>query len=613
MCGILGWIGGDLNLTQEQLRYLGSTLNHRGPDDEGVSVGPKYGLMFRRLAIIDLSDAGHQPMYDPSGRYGIVFNGEIFNYRELKDQYLYHVKLRGNSDTEVLLHLLIRFGHEALPLLNGMFAFCFIDTDEQEFLLARDRFGIKPLYYTVQNGNCYFASELKALKGFPGLSFTINGNAVYDYLGTGYIGGTHSIYKEVQKLPPATYARGSYSVPFDIVPSPYWELAIHNRFERTYEEALEQFERLFEDAVRIRLRSDVPLGLFLSGGIDSGLVAAFASRFQRVDCYNVNYQEVAHSEWSLAQETARALQFPLNSLQLNADRILEDLDQLVHYYDEPFGDSSALPSYNICKAGSRHATVFLSGDAGDEAFAGYSRYVKRIKSHKLHKAGNLLRFLNKAGSLMPLAYQNGWHKLTAAPQLRDAYYDEIPGNPFHNRLINSKNSRTFGNFFDERTASFKRSSSVTFNQQLFDYQYYLPDDILVKMDRASMANSIEVRSPFLDYRIHEFAASLPRKWLIDGNKGKRFLRDVAHRHLPENVVNAKKSGFGIPVNEWMKKEAITSVIENGMAGSEIADQYLDKKGVTQLIKWHREGKINAGHLVWRLLILMKWEAKCNTW
>lgn len=609
MCGILGWLGNEPQNGSDWLPNVAETLYHRGPDDDGTAEGHFYGLGFRRLSILDLSESGHQPMYDSSGRYVIVFNGEIFNFQELKEKELLEANLQGASDTEVLLNLLIRKGTDAIPLLNGMFAFCFLDTFEKQFIIARDRFGIKPFYYTLQNGTFYFASELKALTNFPGLHFSINERAVYDFLGTGYIGGEQSIYREVYKLLPATFCKGRYDDSINTVNSYlYWSLNYKNSFKGTYEEALDWFESLFEDAVKIRLRSDVPVGLFLSGGIDSGLVAAFAKKFQQVNCYNVNYQEEAHNEWKLAKQTAGHLNFPLKSLQLDANSILEDIDQLTYYYDEPFGDSSALPSFNVCKAGSEHATVYLTGDAGDEAFAGYSRYIRRIKQRKWEALSKILKPLNGLSQAMPTALQNQWYKLTAPANLRDAYYDEVPGNPLQKGLFNKTHRSPLQKHFLNRVEQFSKTNSVTYNQQLFDYQYYLPDDILVKMDRASMGNSIEVRSPFLDYRIHELAASLPREWLVNKQQGKLFLREIAKRHLPEEVVDARKRGFSIPINDWMRRKDIMEALKEGVKKSKIFKDVIDKEGITEVIDAHNKGEIDSGAILWRILILIKWES-----
>lgn len=607
MCGIFGRLGSGNPLTDFQIKEAHIRLQHRGPDDRGLETGSGFDLGFNRLAILDLSDTGHQPMWDPGQRYCLVFNGEIFNYRELRQQYLQDIDLRGSSDTEVLLHLLITKGSEAINLLNGMFAFCWLDTETGEFILARDRFGIKPLYYSNWEGQLYFASELKALRSICSRPYQASESAVFDYLGQGYVSGEQSIYEEVYKFPPAHWAKGNINRPDQLQRDSYWQLDITEDYSGSYETALDELDELLSDAVRLRLRSDVPLGIFLSGGIDSGLVAAMAARVREIDCYTISFPGASQDESGLAKATARHIGARWHSIELK-DLDSVDLDQLAWFYDEPFADSSAIPSYAICLEASKKATVFLTGDAGDEAFAGYKRYIKSLKHHRLLEALGPMSHAPGFKALTPLKHRSKLDRIQAPKLFRDAYPDNLPNTWYYRKLMTPDTFARFQAFHLEKAAGFYRYKNITSNQQHFDYQYYLPDDILVKMDRASMANSIEVRSPFLDYRIHEWAARLPRHWLIDHQHvGKKILRDLAARYLPQNVIDSKKKGFGIPIHDWTRQKEFLDNTFHGVSDFEERNEYFVFKDLHKLLSMHESGRINIGSMVWKLNRLAEWE------
>lgn len=604
MCGIFGALGPKHSLLQGYSSRIHQRLNHRGPDDFGLEKDENFTLGFNRLAILDLSVQGHQPMYDASGRYVIVFNGEIYNYKELRSSELFGVKFSSETDTEVLLYLLIKEGAEALNKLNGMFAFCFVDIHTGSIIMGRDRFGIKPLYFTVQENTLFFTSELQGLRFIDELDWQLDESALMEYIGIGYISHDRSIYRQWSKLLPGHYISFNFkNVHSQLELLRYWKLSFDNLYERNYEEALEEFEELFSDAVAIRLRSDVPVGIFLSGGIDSGLVAAFAQRVRPVDCYTIAYKEKDFDESELSALTAKHIGAKHEIVYLDNVE-MEHLDVLGQHFDEPFSDSSALPSYKVCKAGAKKATVFLTGDAGDEAFAGYNRYIKRLRHQSIIKKLSFLRYLKPLEDFIPLKHAIKFHKLTSDPALRDNHYDQIPGNPWQTSLFQKKYKTYFRNSFK---GFIYCNGDVTRNQQMFDYEHYLPNDILVKMDRASMANSIEVRSPFLDYRLHEFAARLPREWLIDEGQGKKILRDISRKHLPEVVFNARKRGFGIPLADWTRNDHFLSRLEEKISSSEIASKYFDMKGIKRIISLHKKAEINGGGLLWRLSMLMNWE------
>jgi len=580
-------------------------LLHRGPDDQGLEQGSGFDLGFNRLSILDLTNNGHQPMWSGNKRYCLVFNGEIYNYKEIKKSYLPELNWQGSSDTEVLLQLLIEKGEDAIPLLNGMFAFCWIDTHTGEYIMGRDRFGIKPLYYTFWQNNLYFASELKGLKAICPRTYDVSETALLDYLGSGYITGPLSIYKDVFKFPPAHFTKGNLQDVKSLNAKSYWELVITEDYSGTYEQAIEELDDLLTDAVRLRLRSDVPLGIFLSGGIDSGLVAAMAAQEQEVNCYTISFPGASNDESVLARKTADHIGAKWHSIEMKGlDSV--DVDKLAHFYDEPFSDSSAIPSYAICQAASRKATVFLTGDAGDEAFAGYKRYIKSIKYKAVISVFNPLSHLPGLRSLTTFRHFSKLDRLQAPRLFRSAYPDDLPNSWYYEHLMPPKVYQKFLSHHRGKAINFYRYTNLTSNQQHFDYLNYLPDDILVKMDRASMANSIEVRSPFLDYRLHELAASLPRNWLIDNKGGKKILRDLAKRYLPQEVVHAKKAGFGVPLHDWTREVGLISKnLKTALAGLN-GCQLFSEKSLELLLEWHQQGKINLGPMIWKIFILGKW-------
>ena len=609
MCGIFGALGPSNYLATKHRNNIHKALHHRGPDDYDFQCGDKFSLGFSRLAILDLSPLGSQPMTDQSGRYIIVFNGEIFNYLELKSKYLSQTKLRGSSDTEVLLQLLIKFQEEAIPLLNGMFAFCFLDSVTGDFIIATDRFGIKPLYYRISNNTLFFASELKALLEINELSWTIDSQAMLSYIGCGYVNKPNTIYNESKQLLPASYLTGNCNEIQGVSKSnKYWELNINPTFQGKFDDALIELESLLFDATKLRLRSDVPLGVFLSGGIDSGLVAALAAKMQAINCFTITYPNSQYDESKLAKKTADHIDANWSPIRLDEFKI-EQFYQISDIYDEPFSDSSALPSIQICKAGTNRATVFLTGDAGDEAFAGYNRYINRLKFSKLHSISKVIPNGSLASNFVSLKNAVKIHKLYSPSKMIDSFYDEIPGNPLQLKILNKRFHKSLIEYFHERSAQIPMNVNPTINQQNFDYSYYLPNDILVKMDRASMSSSIEVRSPFLDYRIHEFAASMPRDWLINAQKGKIILRELAKQYLPTEVINAKKKGFSIPLNQWTCQNKFISSLRNQISHSDIFSDYFNLSGVNEIIELHFRKKISAGTILWRVAILLDWEKK----
>lgn len=596
---------------------MAGLLRHRGPDDEGFEEGDGWALGFRRLSILDLTSAGHQPMQSPDGRFWLVFNGEIYNYRELRrDLEQDGERFKGGSDTEVLLRLLARRGAEALSQLNGMFALALVDTHARTFLLARDRLGVKPLYYKADNSGLRFASELKALLACPNALRQIDPVAVVQYLAFGYLPSETCIFSGYAKLPPGHMLAGSLDAPQQARPAPYWQLILSDDpTDRllTLDE-LQALQEILFDAVRIRLRSDVPLGIFLSGGIDSGLVAALAAKAGGKPplALTVGFAEEHVDETALARATAQHVGLE-HRVIVQRPGSLADLDRLAWFFDEPFGDPSALPTFALCETAAQHATVFLSGDGGDEALAGYRRYIQAVRHRALIAwASRIGRGFRLAAGCAPelSITRHRLLKLSLPDCGGAAAYDDLPSDPATWFIVHPDLrglAAEGGNPLWERWA-LSRGQSLTARQQRLDYSMVLPDDYLVKVDRASMAHSIEVRSPMLDYRLVEWAARLPRAALLNARQGKRPLRALAARLLPREVEQGAKRGFGVPLDDWFREPGGLAFVRERLLSAKARQLgFWDPQRVERIIALHQPARGRGfGLLLWRLLVLEAW-------
>jgi asparagine synthase (glutamine-hydrolysing) len=617
MCGFYGAIGRDAAKVREVQHLLSRLLAHRGPDDEGFEHGDGWALGFRRLSILDLSPAGHQPMSCAHRKHWLVLNGEIYNYVELRRELEKKgERFTGGSDTEVLLRLLMLEGTAALNKLNGMFAFAYVNTESRRFILARDRLGVKPLFLFRRNGALRFASELKTLLAWPDATREINTQALAEYLAVNYLPSELCIFKGYEKLGPAMYLAGSLDRPGEASPQRYWHLELNDALgaKAVSEQQLDELEALLHDATRIRLRSDVPVGVFLSGGIDSGLVATLAGRSAATKplALTVAFGEEEYDESGLATQTALHAGLPQEVIRQSPGD-LQMIDEIAWYYDEPFGDASALPTFMLCKAASAHATVFLSGDGGDEAFGGYRRYIEARRHSSLMKS---IRFLRPLASTVAatLPVQSPLRYRLAKVALRDdgyaAAYDGIPNDP----VLTSLAGPALGDTIREGGKSLwvrwneTGDAHLLTRQQRLDFSHYLPDDILVKVDRASMAHSIEVRSPFLDYRVVEWAARLPRSVMLNGERGKLPLRALAGRLLPANVERAEKRGFGVPLDEWFRNPEGRHFVEERLLSPRALERgWWTGSALKNIMVAHsaHRGR-HFGGLLWRLLMLDAW-------
>jgi asparagine synthase (glutamine-hydrolysing) len=536
--------------------------------DRGLYLG------FRRLAILDLSAEGNQPMSYADGHYTIIFNGEIYNFLELRAE-LEHLGevFRGHSDTEVFLHLYARHGIQCLEKLNGMFAFGLYDKLERTLLLVRDRLGVKPLFYWQHGKTLAFASEVCALRGLQDFPTEIDPEALGLYFRLGAVPEWTSIFPGVSKVPPGCWVRYHLDAGTMDGPLAYWDLPPVGEEEgKTEEEWVDEIESLLWDATRIRLRSDVPLGIFLSGGIDSGLVAAAAAKQQPgLTSLTIGFAGEPEDETALALATARHL--GLHAITRNVDlrEGMEMLPRVIAHFDEPFSDTSALPTSLVCAEARKEFTVALSGDAGDEVFAGYENHVRAWQWHYVdrlplswrHTAGSLLAPLSPRDSLPRRFFRRlgqpvgrfglGGKLYPFQDWLDGCIKPEFNLNP--DRIIK---------LYDEHLPKWAGTTSVDMAQRT-DLRNYMLEDILIKVDRMCMMHSLEVRSPFLDYRLVELGFKIPSRLRIKNGLNKYLLRRLAARHLPKVVCRAPKRGFGIPVHSWLNDESNARTLQTTLA------------------------------------------------
>lgn len=637
MCGITGlWAS---STEPGAIQRLTAALAHRGPDASG-HLSPTPGLTFghRRLSILDLSPAGSQPMVSASGRFTITFNGEVYNFGALRDQLEREGRApnwRGGSDTEVMLAAIEAWGLEAaVSRFIGMFAFGLWDDRERRLHLVRDRLGLKPLYWTRVEGNLAFASELKALRLVPGFDTAIDPTALAGFLASNCVPGTRSIYRGTEKVAPGTFLTF-----IDRAAPPhltrYWdalEVARRGqttRFAGTEEQAIDALDALARDAVRLRMVSDVPLGAFLSGGVDSSTVVALmqAQSSRPVHTFSIENESAAFNEGDAAREVARHLNTHHTAFTVTAKDALEVIPLLPTMFDEPFSDSSQIPTYLVSKLARNDVTVALSGDGGDELFAGYTRhlYAPRIGSTFTRVPASLrTRLAAGISALSPdtwdTVFQRGRPLLPALRlpgirmhKLAMALGTESPDRIY--QVLSSHWSRADRVLVDDsswpeppaRTFPSDDVEGLTNEMMVRDLTGYLPDDILAKVDRASMAVSLEAREPLLDHRLVEFAWSLPRSLKIRGTTGKWILRQVLDRYVPRSVVSGPKMGFGVPLGDWLRGPL------RSWAESLLAPTSLEEIGLNPGIiaaRWHEHlnGTRPWEYHLWDILMLQAWRA-----
>jgi asparagine synthase (glutamine-hydrolysing) len=643
MCGIAGLIDWRAATGADALRSVGEamndTLHHRGPDGSGVWVEAEGGaaLCQRRLAIIDLSPGGAQPMHSADRRYVITFNGEIYNYRDIRAELAAVGRtMRSDSDTEVLLEACAFWGVEAaIERAIGMFAFALWDRATRTLYLARDRLGIKPLYYAATTERVLFASQLKALRVVPGWQPTIDEDAVAGYLRHAYIAQPRTIYREASKLPPGhilTLRRG-------VAPAPrcFWDLRgiaiagqARNDPAPDEHEAIERLDALLRDSVKLRMIADVPLGAFLSGGIDSSTVVALmqAQSTRPVKTFSIGFHAIDYDEAEYARGVAAHLRTDHTEFYVEPRHALDVIPRLPDWFDEPFADPSQIPTYLVSELTRKHVTVALSGDGGDELFAGYNRY---LWAERLARATSVVpRGLHRplAGALRtlsPAAWNRlfGWIPLmwrTALPGDKLHKIANLLENPepdaIYRRLVSqwekpeevaAAGAEPRGPLWDPTVA--RDFPAFVPRMQYLDLVSYLPDDILTKVDRATMAVGLEGRVPLLDHRVVAYAWTLPFRFKVRGGSGKWLLRRVLDRYVPRPLVDRPKMGFGVPIDAWLRGP-LREWAEQLLAPARLSSYgFVRVEPVRRAWQEHLEGSRNWQYPLWTVLMLQAWRER----
>ncbi len=617
MCGIAGFMrscspGAD----ESTLRRMGEVIMHRGPDAGGEYLDETVGLAHRRLSIIDLSPLGNQPMYSSDGRLVIVFNGEIYNFLELRMELERSgFSFRSQTDTEVILALYQLHGIACLDKLNGMFAFALWDKTEQTLLLARDRIGKKPLYYYHGGGDrLAFASELKSLLEVPGMERTVEPTAVCDYLKYLYIPAPKTIYRNIYKLPPAHYLVLHLGGEPRI--AEYWDIDFSSSLSCSQGEAEEALLELLQNSTACRMVADVPLGAFLSGGVDSSAIVALMSRISQepVKTCSIGFADKQHDETPYAREMASLFKTDHREYIVQ-ENLAQTVALLPKFFDEPFADSSAIPTYHVSRLARQAVTVALAGDGGDESFAGYGKYAVELQEDLARRIvpRPLLALVQAAGRMSGHTMVRKARSLAGSAMLEPAraFYrtNTFIDDDILDSLLSDKLKRACSGYDPgEHTVRYwekVRGADHVTSMLYTDLKTYLPGDILVKVDRMSMAHSLEVRAPFLDYRVIEFAATLPSSWKISGGDKKIILKNTFSRLLPETVLNRPKQGFTVPLAAWFRCDLKALAEENLLCQPALAE-YLSLAEVQRIWQEHQSAKADHGTLLWSLLMLAIW-------
>jgi asparagine synthase (glutamine-hydrolysing) len=624
MCGIAGWA----NLENKPLHNSGEAvlhrmcerMKHRGPDSEGLWTDESIALGMRRLSIIDLH-TGEQPVYSEDRSIVVVMNGELYNFREVRaDLEKRGHKFETQTDTEILPHLYEEYGDAMLEHINGMFAFALWDKRKKKLLIARDKFGEKPLYYGVFDGKLIFASEPKVLLANPSVKAEINTDALRSYLSFDYVPAPNSIYKNIYKLPAAhllILEKG------EVKTRRYWNLTWQKSSTNlSLSDSANELRELLADAVRMRLVSDVPLGILLSGGVDSSTVAALATQFstEKVKTFSIGFEEDSFDESKYARQVAKHLNTEHYEEKLSVEKAADLISEIGTWLDEPLSDGSLIPTLLLSRFVRKHVTVALGGDGGDEIFAGYPMYY----AHKVAGVyGKVPRFL-RSGLIEPIvnnlpvsnrnmSFDYKAKRFVAASKYdlvtrHHSFFGSFSIDEQQNLLSREVLAATSNDIYKDAKDLLKICDATNEIEQMqfLDINYYMAEDILTKVDRASMAVSLEVRAPFLDPRVAQFAASIPLEYKLKGSKGKYILKKAVEPLLPKNILHRPKKGFGIPIAEWLKGR-LNPLMHDLLAPDRLKNQGLfDEKFVQKLIKEHETNAASHHKQLWTLLVFQLW-------
>jgi asparagine synthase (glutamine-hydrolysing) len=624
MCGICGVAYTDPAREVERgvLGAMNDAIRHRGPDSDGFHIAPGVGLAARRLAIIDLI-TGDQPLENEDDTVHVVFNGEIYNHRDLREQLRArgHV-LRTSVDTEVIVHLYEEYGADCVQHLRGMFAFALWDDARGQLLLARDRVGKKPLYYTQDERGIIFGSELKCVLTHPGVSRRVDARALHHYLTLQYVPDPLSAFAGISKLPPGhtlTWTRTSCTT------RRYWDLSYEPKLEGSDSELLRSVRDTVSDAVQVRLMSDVPLGAHLSGGVDSSIVVGVMSQLLDIPVrtFAVGFREDAFSELSHARTVAQHFGTEHHELMVTPDA-LDVLPRLVEHFDEPFADPAAIPLWYLSEFTRQHVTVALNGDGGDEAFAGYQRYFadpvadayRAVPALVRNRAVDplLSRIPARTDKPVERSYTTAMRLLARAAKLSHAasvvrwgsYFDEAEKAALYTDDMAAVAGDETSASLLERTFARTQARHRIDRTLYTDLHNYLPGALLVKADRMTMAHSLEARSPLLDHHVLELAARLPVRWKVKGRVTKRALRAAFADMLPADIARRGKMGFGVPLGAWFRGPLHGAARDMLLAPSARIAEYLRPAGIAALLEQNRRGEADHGKRLWALLNLEAW-------
>ena len=619
MCGIAGMFEPETTMgateRREVLRRMCDRIEHRGPDDEGFYVEGGVALGMRRLSIIDLF-SGHQPISNEDGSVWIVFNGEIYNYREIRDELISrgHVFQTG-SDTEVIVHLYEDEGEACVERLRGMFAFAIYDKRERKLFIARDRVGVKPLHYAVVAGGIVFGSEIKSLLQHRAVNREVNFEAISDFFSYGYVPDPHSAFRGIEKLPPG------HTLTFKdsrLTTRCYWDFDYPERNREPVREEgyyIERLRELLAESVRLRLVSDVPLGAFLSGGIDSSTVVAMMARemSRPVKTFSIGFTESSFDELDYARVTARHFNTEHHEFVVTPD-VCNIVEEIVWHHDEPFADVSSIPTYIVSKMAREHVTVALSGDGGDELFAGYRRYLVDGERAKFERVPRFIR----RGVMLPLsrllprgAYGKNFLRNIALDG-DERYVDSI--SYFHEEKKRGLLSTEFLSAIREHDSSeeFRRIYGSPASRERIDHllyldsKTYLPGDIMTKVDRMSMAHSLEAREPLLDHKLIEFVAQIPASLKLRGSETKSILKRAIRGLIPDEIIDRKKQGFDVPIQQWFRED-LRAMLLDTLTGSRARQRGYFKPGAVEaILDEHMRGRRDNSRHLWGLLTLELW-------
>ncbi len=620
MCGICGFYS-KKNISMEDLSMMNDTMYHRGPDDSGVEIymgkdGYGVGLAQRRLSILDLSPLGHQPMHSADGRLSIAYNGEIYNFQEIREE-LKDYPFKSHCDTEVILAAFLKWGISCVERFNGMYALALYDREDTSLYLIRDRIGKKPLYYWQDGENLVFASELKPIMKCPGFQKRIRQELLNRYFTQQYINAPDTIFEDVYQVKPGMIYQFSQGKSKQWK---YWDIAtkyeeLKGTMKGSFEEAKEVLKEKLNHSVQQRMIADVPLGTFLSGGYDSSLITAIAQRSssQPVKTFSIGFEDRKYNEAIYAKEVASHLGTKHTELYINEQDMFDMIRELPNYYDEPFADSSQIPSMLVSKLAKKKVTVALSGDGGDEFFCGYNNYKMLLDIQKLDLAGKLTHGICNLPGLKQMHFME---KLPVKVQIiANNRNKQLKVQPFgfmqSEKVLSILKAEQLNYRFEEEKNY--RENNWQIKRMLLDMDTYLPGDILTKVDRASMKYSLETRCPILDKEVMEYSFTLPHEYKYDNGNKKRILKELAYDYIPKELLERPKVGFSVPLDKWLrgalKEQLLDYAEENFLKKQGIFRETETREMINNYLKSGDRGAgsgANYSRMIWAYFVFQKW-------